>query len=171
MKPAIFAMFVFSCCLAVPGIAQTLPPPAPTLPAPQTLPRPDQNLPHLDQNQPSGPQTSQAVERKEADPRIAQLEMALNHVSQEQQSVYQQFQMLQEMRRNEMQDINPLIMQDMGGVKDAPPMSYDDSIRVQRERKERFQQHTRELDRLYARYSELGEQKKAILDQLRELAK
>ena len=52
-----------------------------------------------------------------------------------------------------------------------PPISYDESIAQQRERKERFNQHTRDLDRLYARYAELGEQKKVILDQLRELAK
>jgi hypothetical protein len=110
------------------------------------------------------------LERK-VDPRIAQLEMALSHISQEQQSVYQQFQMLQEMRQSEVQDINPLVMQDMGGVKDMPPITYDESVRVQRERKDRFQQHARELDLLYARYSELGEQKKAILEQLRELAR
>ena len=121
----------------------------------------------------SGPAMAQSVpsvERK-VDPRIAQLEMALSHVSQEQQSVYQQFQMLQELRRNETQDANMLVTQDMGGVKDMPPISYDDSIRLQRERKERFQQQSRDLDRLYARYAELGEQKKVILDQLRELAK
>jgi hypothetical protein len=115
-------------------------------------------------------QNAPNLERK-VDPRIAQLEMALSHVSQEQQAVFQQFQMLQELRRSEIQDINPLVMQDMGGVKDMPPISYDENIRVQRERKERFQHHARELDRLYARYSELGEQKKAILEQLRELAK
>jgi hypothetical protein len=121
----------------------------------------------------SGPgmaQTAPHVERK-IDPRIAQLEMALSHVSQEQQSVYQQFQMLQDLRRSEIQDITPLVTQDMGGVKDMPPITYDDSVRIQRERKERFQQHSRELDRLYARYSELGEQKKALLEQLRELTK
>jgi hypothetical protein len=111
-----------------------------------------------------------SAERK-VDPRIAQLEMALSHVSQEQQSVYQQFQMLQDLRRSEIQDITPLVTQDMGGVKDMPPISYDDSVRIQRERKERFQQHSRELERLYARYSELGEQRKAILEQLREVAK
>ena len=110
------------------------------------------------------------LERK-VDPRIAQLEMALNHVSQEQQSVYQQFQMLQELRRNETQDVNQLILRDMGGVKDMPPITYDESVAVQRERKDRFNQHTRDLDRLYARYAELGEQKKAILEQLRELTK
>jgi hypothetical protein len=97
--------------------------------------------------------------------------MALSHVSQEQQSVYQQFLMLQELRRNEIQDSNPLLIQGMGGVKDMPPISYDESIRLQQERKERFNQHSRDLDRLYARYSDLGEQKKAILEQLREIAK
>ena len=135
MKPAMFAVFVFSCCLTGTVMAQ------------------------------SAPNTERKV-----DPRITQLEMALSHVSQEQQSVYQQFQMLQELRRNEIQDSNPLV-QGMGGVKDMPPISYDESISLQRERKERFNQHTRDLDRLYARYAELGEQKKVILDQLRELAK
>ena len=137
MKPAIFAVFVFSCCLTGMVMAQGA-------------------VPNMD---------------RKVDPRVTQLEMALNHVSQEQQSVYQQFQMLQELRRNETQDANMLVTQDMGGVKDMPPISYDDSIRLQRERKERFQQQSRDLDRLYARYAELGEQKKVILDQLRELAK
>lgn len=107
------------------------------------------------------------------DPRLAQLEMALNHLSQEQQAVYQQFQMIQELRRNEIQDSQPLTAQGylaMGGVKDAPPASYDDNIRLQRERTERIQQYTRDLNQLYARYAELGNQKRALLDQLAELA-
>lgn len=107
------------------------------------------------------------------DPRLVQLEMALNHLSQEQQAVYQQFQMIQELRRNEIQDSQPLTMQGcltMGGVKDAPPASYDDNIRLLRERTERIQQYTRDLNQLYARYAELGNQKRALLGQLTELA-
>ena len=107
------------------------------------------------------------------DPRLTQLEIALNHLSQEQQAVYQQFQMIQELRRNEIQDSQPLTVQGyltMGGVKDAPPASYDDNIRLQRERTERIQQYTRDLSQLYARYAELGNQKRALLDQLTELA-
>jgi len=107
------------------------------------------------------------------DPRLAQLEMALNHLGQEQQAVYQQFQMIQELRRNEIQDSQPLTAQGyltMGGVKEAPPASYDDNIRLQRERTERIQQYTRDLNQLYARYAELGNQKRALLDQLTELA-
>lgn len=108
------------------------------------------------------------------DPRLAQLEMAVNRLNQEQQSVYQQFQMIQDLRRNEIQDGHPLIVQGppaMGGVRDAPPTNYDENIRLQRERRERIQQHTQDLDRLYSRYAELGEQKKALLDQLMELSK
>ncbi|MBA4143818.1 MAG: hypothetical protein H0X43_12705 [Nitrosospira sp.] len=105
------------------------------------------------------------------DSRIAQLEIALNHVNQEQQSVYQQFQMVQELRRNEVQGGDPLMVQGMGGIKDAPPINYDDNIRAQRERQELVEQYNRDLNRLYSRYSELGEQKKTLLDQIMDLAK
>jgi hypothetical protein len=37
------------------------------------------------------------------DPRVIQLEITLNQLNQAQQSVYQQFQMVQELRRNETQ--------------------------------------------------------------------
>jgi len=114
------------------------------------------------------------------DPEMARLEAVLNHVNQEQRAVYQQFQMTQELRRNEMQEGYPsmqapsTIVQGFyvaGGLKDNPPQSYDDNVRLLRERQERIQQYTQDLDRLYARYAELGEQKKVLLDQLMELAR
>ena len=101
--------------------------------------------------------------------RIGQLEKMLNRVNQEQQSVYQQFQMVQELRRNEIQESNPLVMQGpafMGGVKNAPPVNYDDNIRLQQQRETRIRKYADDLDRLYARYSELGEQKKTLIDEL-----
>ena len=58
-----------------------------------------------------------------------------------------------------------------GGLKDNPPQSYDDVVRLQRERQERIEQYTRDLKRFYARYAELGEQKRVLLDQLMELTK
>lgn len=58
-----------------------------------------------------------------------------------------------------------------GGLKDNPPLSYDDNVRLQRERQERIEQYTRDLKRYYARYAELGEQKRALLDQLIELTR
>ena len=113
------------------------------------------------------------VSAPKPDPRLAQLEMALNHLTQEQQAVYQQFQMIQELRRSEIQDIHPIVMGPpaMGGVKEGPPPNYDDTIRLQRERRERIEQYTRDLNQLYSRYAELGNQKKMLLDQMTELAR
>ena len=114
------------------------------------------------------------------DPEMARLEAVLNHVNQEQRAVYQQFQMTQELRRNEMQEGYPPMQAPStmvqgfyvaGGLKDNPPQSYDDNVRLLRERQERIQQYTEDLNRLYARYAELGEQKKVLLDQLMELAR
>jgi hypothetical protein len=59
----------------------------------------------------------------------------------------------------------------MGGMNSNPPLSYDDNVRLQRERQDRIQQYTRDLNDLYSRYSELEEQKRAVLDQLMELPK
>ncbi|SFN43697.1 hypothetical protein [Nitrosospira briensis] len=115
------------------------------------------------------------------DPEITRLETVLNHVNQEQQAVYQQFEMTQELRRNEIQESYPQTIQApstivqgsyvVGGLKDNPPPSYDDNVRLLRERQERIQQYTEDLNRLYARYAELGEQKKVLLDQLMELVR
>ncbi|MEP7072741.1 MAG: hypothetical protein ABI727_01060 [Nitrosospira sp.] len=145
MKPIILALLVLSSGLAGLVLAQT----APSLP--------------------------------QQDPRIAQLELALNQVQQEQQAVYQQFQMTQELRRNDIQENFPQAIQTpsstvqypyaMGGLRDNAPVSYDDTVRLQRERQERIEQYTRDLNRLYSRYTELAEQKKVLLNQLMELTK
>jgi hypothetical protein len=50
------------------------------------------------------------------------------------------------------------------------PPNYDDVKREEEARAERVKQHQYELDRLYARYRELEEQKKPLLDELSALA-
>jgi hypothetical protein len=104
------------------------------------------------------------------DPRIMQLQTRLNVINQVQQSLYQQFQMLQELRRNEIMGTYPQVLPG-GGLSNLPPISYDDTVRMQRERQERLQKYERDLDELYAQYAELDEQKKAVLDELLELGK
>lgn len=156
MKPIILVLFLLGSSLAGPALAQTASNPYPKTTPPITIP----------------PTTN---------PRVAELEMALNQVQQEQQAVYQQFQMTQELRRNEIQENYPQAIQTpnstmqapytMGGLKDNPPQSYDDNVRMQRERQERIEQYARDLNRLYSRYAELGEQKRVLLDQLMELTK
>jgi len=114
------------------------------------------------------------------DPRVIQLEITLNQLNQAQQSVYQQFQMVQELRRNETQIDPPQAVLNtspseapysMGGGNSNPSLNYDENVRLQRERQERLRQYTRDLTDLYARYSELEEQKRAVLGQLMELTK
>lgn len=146
MKPIILALFLLGSGLAGPVLAQTT-----QSPGARSDLRPD----------------------PKPDPRLVQMEMALNQLTQEQQAVFQQFQMIQDLRRNEMQDVYPIVLGPpaMGGVKEGPPPSYDDTIRLQRERRERIEQYTRDLNQLYSRYAELGNQKKMLLDQMTELAR
>jgi hypothetical protein len=58
-----------------------------------------------------------------------------------------------------------------GGLSGNPPVSYDDQVRLLRERQERIQQYGQDLNRLYSRYTELGEQRRALFDQLMELTR
>lgn len=150
MKTIIFALFLLSSSLATSALAQTVP--GPYLKTPYSAP----------------------------DPRVAQLETALNQVQQEQQVLYQQFQMMQELRQNEIRESfpqgtqAPSIAQSpyaTSGLINNPPQSYDENVRSQRERQERIQQYTRDINRLYSRYNELDEQRRGLIDQLMELTR
>ena len=93
------------------------------------------------------------------------VESALARLSQEQQSVYQQFQMAQELRRSELQ-IQPLQNFNVP----ATPPNYDDVKREQQARAQRMRDLQSEIDRLYARYREIEEQKRPLLETLSALA-
>jgi hypothetical protein len=99
------------------------------------------------------------------DTRLLQLEAAVNQLHQEQQSLYQQFLMTQELRRNAFQDIAPTL-----GLDGTRSLSYDENVRLQRERLELLERYDRDLSQAYSRFLELGEQKKALLDQIMELS-
>lgn len=106
------------------------------------------------------------------DPRLIALEAALNRVQLEQQSVYQQFLMAQELRRNELQEQSmPVVTQSYPiGRDNLRPIDYDENVRLQKERAERLQRYDRDIAKAYARHQELGQQKKALLDQIMELS-
>lgn len=112
-----------------------------------------------------------AAGQAQPDPRLAALEAAFNRVQAEQQSVYQQFQMAQELRRNELREPNPNDSRNYSMGADAPrPVDYDANQKLLRERQERLQRYERDINQSYARYQELGVQKKALLDQIIELS-
>jgi len=97
---------------------------------------------------------------------IRRVEAALSRISQEQQSVYQQFQMVQELRRSDERQMQPL----QSYTPPPTPPNYDDVKREEEARTQRIKEYQYELDRLYARYRELEEQKKPLLEELSALA-
>jgi predicted nucleic acid-binding Zn-ribbon protein len=106
----------------------------------------------------------------QTDAEIQRLESQLQRVQQEQQSLYQQFQMVQELRRTEVQAENPQVIQNSTDYSMAnPPPNYDDLVREKTRREDRIKQYTEELNRVYARYSDLEAQRKLLLDRLNEL--
>jgi hypothetical protein len=100
---------------------------------------------------------------------MQRVEGALNRLSQEQVAVYQQFQMVLEMRRNEERlALQRLPIYRLSTL--TPPPSVDDLQRDDDARTQRMNELQAESDRLYARYRELEEQKRPLLDSLSTLA-
>ncbi|HET8746129.1 MAG TPA: hypothetical protein VFM98_11030 [Ramlibacter sp.] len=100
---------------------------------------------------------------------MQRVEGALNRLSQEQLVVYQQFQMVQEMRRSEERlALQRLPIYRLSTL--VPPPSVDDIQRDEDARTQRMNELQAESDRLYARYRELEEEKRPLLDTLSTLA-
>ena len=100
---------------------------------------------------------------------LAQLRTELARIEQEQQSVYQRFQMLQQLRTNEVQAQNPQVITNPPVYPDGEPPSYDDMVRAQQEREDRIKDYDAKLEQLDARYKELEDAKKAIFDRVQQL--
>ena len=105
-----------------------------------------------------------------ADAELRQLEAALNRIQQAQQGVYQQFQMVQELRRAELARLDPFAPQSNVGIA-PPPQDYNELQRQREERENRIKDRTAELERLYARYQELEEQKRSLLERMAEVGR
>jgi hypothetical protein len=97
---------------------------------------------------------------------MGRVQLTLNSLTQEQAAVFQQFQMVQELRRSEERNAFQL----PGTTVGSQPPSYDDQQRVADARQQRMYDLQAEGDRLYARYRELEEQKRGLLDTLGALA-
>ncbi len=109
---------------------------------------------------------AQAPEAK--NPEIIQLEQTMARVAQESQATYQQFLMTQELRKNEMQESPESIPIDLTG-KSIPIPNYEDLQRRRQEKKERMENYTADLDRLYTRYRELESEREAIFEKIKSL--
>lgn len=100
---------------------------------------------------------------------IVTLEAAVAQLQQEQQTLFQQFQMLQELRRHEMtlsdQTYTTTHEVNVGG--EAP--RYEDAVQKQRESDEKIQRYTRELNDLYTRYQEVENERNVLIEQIKGL--
>ncbi|BBJ00570.1 hypothetical protein FGKAn22_22620 [Ferrigenium kumadai] len=107
--------------------------------------------------------------------KLNRLEAELNDVRQEQQAVYQNYQMTRDLRRLEVQEGSPPTSQYPYGKSiygtdiNTPPPNYDDVVRTQMEREQRIQHYTNELKGLSARYLELEDRRRALLELIKKL--
>src|SRR3954469_8248460 len=103
---------------------------------------------------------SVAYAQPAVDAEIRQLQSQIYAVQQEQQSVFQQFQMLQSLRRDEQQAANPTVIENSPVYSsDNPPPNYDDIVREKAARDERIRQYTSEVNAVYARHQALEREK------------
>jgi hypothetical protein len=98
------------------------------------------------------------------------IEVALGHIQQAQASLYQQFQMAQELRRAELARSDPFAPQPNVGI-GPPPADYNELQRLREAREQRIRDLSTELERLYARYQDLEAQKGPLLNRLGELTR
>jgi hypothetical protein len=106
----------------------------------------------------------------QTDAEIKRVEAELQRIQQEQQSLYQQFQMTLELRRAEKQMENPPVPQNPPDYSVAnPPPNYDDLVRDKAKHEDRIKQYTDELYSKDARYRELEDRKRLLLDRLNQL--
>ncbi len=99
---------------------------------------------------------------------LQRLQDALQALRQEQQAVYQQFQMVQELRRANLEALS---------LSQAPALQYStevvkyaDVAEAQKKMVRRAGELAQEADELYARYSEIEARKKPLQERIYELA-
>ncbi|SER00369.1 hypothetical protein SAMN05421690_100577 [Nitrosomonas sp. Nm51] len=106
--------------------------------------------------------------RTENELQISELERALMRVQQDAQATHQQFLMIQELRRNEMLGA-PLAEFPDATVESVPIPKYEEMVRQKQNRKDRIEQYTADLDRLYARFRSLEDERQLLMEQINQL--
>ena len=103
----------------------------------------------------------------DADTPLRRAEAALFAVRDEQQAVYQQFQMIQALQKIELQNLqNP---PPAYGPQGQIP-NFDDVARARQEQQDRLRSYEYELQQLFARHRDLTAEAAQLLDQVRILS-
>ena len=98
-----------------------------------------------------------------------QLEKALARIQQESKSIQQQFMMIQELRRNDIAEPSMNIPLPSTPGQSIPVPNYNNLMQQKQERDQRIEKYTADLNRLYARFTELENEKQDILEQIKSL--
>ncbi len=93
---------------------------------------------------------------------LQNLYAAMNALNQEQQALFQQFQMLQELRRTNDRAFDAILLRPPQATTEVP--NYSDYVQAQRDAVRRAEELAQRTDQLYAQYGEIGA-KKALLQQ------
>ncbi len=102
--------------------------------------------------------------------KLEQLKAELESIQHEQQSVYQNYQMVKDLRRSEVQENSPPMAQNpYGTTVDVPPPNYDDVLRLQANRENRIQQYTADLRHLTSRFLDLDDKRRTLLKKIDDL--
>lgn len=115
--------------------------------------------------------TFATIDAPDQEAQIRELEKKLVRIQQESQSTYQQFLMIQELRRNEMAEISQAVRLPNPLSQSIPVPNYEDLTKLKQEKQDRIDKYTTDLDRLYAHYRVLEDEKQAIFEQIRSLEK
>ena len=108
-----------------------------------------------------------ALAQSSNESQMRRLTALLDGIRQEQQSVYQQFQMTETLQRSELRDIGTVPGIE---VQEGSPSSYDDAQRAKRDRQDRLNYYADEMRRLSGRYRELANESASVVEQMRALA-
>lgn len=101
---------------------------------------------------------------------IQEVEVALSMLQQEQQNLFQQFQMLQELRRQELLQENSIIVQqNQPPVTGNATLNYDEVQKRERERLDRIKDYTTRLSGIHERYQEIDRERQVLISELTAL--
>lgn len=99
---------------------------------------------------------------------ISQHQSELNRIQHEAQTAHQQFMMIQELRRYEINDAS-VSMQPSVNVKSIPIPSHEDILKDKKEKEARIQQYGADLDALYLRHKELDVRRNELFNEMEQL--
>ncbi|MBK6617717.1 MAG: hypothetical protein WAT53_06240 [Nitrosomonas sp.] len=98
-----------------------------------------------------------------------EVEAALSMLQQEQQNLFQQFQMLQELRRQELLQENSIIMQQSQPIVGNAMLNYDEVQKREQERLVRIKDYSARLNEIHERYQEIDRERQVMINELTAL--